>query len=252
MKKQRRWIALGIALMMLVGGVVGVMMTKDDKVVAETPKVSDKTITVVGDSTILVKPSIATVNYGIQTKAKDALAAQQDNAKKMDALMKAIKAVGIEDKDIQTSNYTINPYYDYSNNSAVLAGYEVSNTLQVTVRNLDNVSKVLDEGAKAGVNQANSIQFSITPEENEKYYLQALGQAMTSAKKKADELAKAIGTTAGQPLQVTEGRQQAPPIAYYSQMENAKAMMAAGDQAATPVAAGQLEIRAEVTAAYGF
>ena len=84
MKKQRRWIALGIALMMLVGGVVGVMMTKDDKVVAETPKVSDKTITVVGDSTILVKPSIATVNYGIQTKAKDALAAQQDNAKKKD------------------------------------------------------------------------------------------------------------------------------------------------------------------------
>jgi uncharacterized protein len=205
-------------------------------------------VTVQGTSTIKVTPTIAYVSIGVSTFNKDVTIAQSDNAKKMDAVYKALTAIGIAKEKIQTVSYYISPRYDYKDNISVLAGYDVINSIQVT-SDIAKVSNVIDLTVKQGINQANSISFGITDQERDAYYLQALDKAVVNAKTKAGVLAKAGGVTIGKPSQIIENSSASvTPIPY---LAYDKAMVSA-EGASTPISGGELDIIANVTVIYNY
>jgi uncharacterized protein len=205
------------------------------------------TITVQGTASITVSPTIAYVSIGVATFNKDAAAAQSENASKMDKVYKALDDLGISKNKIKTVTYNISPRYDYSNNTSTLTGYDVVNGIQVTVEDLAKVSQVLDMTVAQGVNQATSISFGITDQENNDTYLKALAEAVTNAKGKASALATAAGLTVDKPLQIIEGSQASVYPVYSYSYESAKAA-----DSATPISGGELKVTANVTLVYSY
>ena len=208
-----------------------------------------KTITVQGSSSITASPTIAYVSIGVTTFNKNAAAAQSENAVKMDRVYKTLASLGIKKDKIKTANYNIAPRYDYKNNVATLAGYNVINSILVTVTDLKKVSDVLDMTVKEGVNQSNSISFGVTDEERDKLYLQALSQAVVNAKEKANTIAAAAGIAISKPASIIEGSSAHFVQPNYRGMDMAKMSMEA---APTPISEGELTIDANVTVIYDY
>ena len=207
------------------------------------------TITVQGSSSITVSPTIAYVSIGVTTFNKNAASAQSENAVKMDRVYKTLASLGIKKDKIKTVNYNISPRYDYKNNVATLAGYNVINSIRVTVNDLKKVSDVLDMTVKEGVNQSNSISFGVTDEERDRLYLQALSQAVSNAKEKANTIAAAAGIAISKPANIIEGSSAHFVQPNYRAMDMAKM---ASETAPTPISEGELMIEANVTVIYDY
>ena len=208
-----------------------------------------KTITVQGSSSVTAAPTIAYVSIGVTTFNKNAATAQGENAVKMDRVYKTLASLGIKKDKIKTLNYNISPRYDYKNNVATLAGYNVINSIRVTVMDLKKVSDVLDMTVKEGVNQSNSISFGVTDEERDKLYLQALSQAVVNAKEKANTIATAAGITISKPANIIEGSSAHFVQPNYRAMDMAKM---ASEAAPTPISEGEMTIGANVTVIYDY
>ena len=207
------------------------------------------TITVQGSSSITVSPTIAYVSIGVTTFNKNAASAQSENAVKMDRVYKTLASLGIKKDKIKTVNYNISPRYDYKNNVATLAGYNVINSIRVTVNDLKKVSDVLDMTVKEGVNQSNSISFGVTDEERDRLYLQALSQAVSNAKEKANTIAAAAGIAISKPANIIEGSSAHFVQPNYRAMDMAKM---ASETVPTPISEGELMIEANVTVIYDY
>lgn len=208
-----------------------------------------KSITVQGSSSVTAAPTIAYVNIGVTTFNKNAATAQNENAVKMDRVYKTLASLGIKKDKIKTVNYNISPRYDYKNNVATLAGYNVINSIRVTVMDLKKVSDVLDMTVKEGVNQSNSISFGVTDEERDRLYLQALSQAVVNAKEKANTIATAAGITISKPANIIEGSSAHFVQPNYRAMDMAKM---ASEAAPTPISEGEMTIGANVTVIYDY
>ena len=208
-----------------------------------------KTITVQGSSSVTAAPTIAYVSIGVTTFNKNAATAQGENAVKMDRVYKTLASLGINKDKIKTLNYNISPRYDYKNNVATLAGYNVINSIRVTVMDLKKVSDVLDMTVKEGVNQSNSISFGVTDEERDRLYLQALSQAVVNAKEKANTIATAAGITISKPANIIEGSSAHFVQPNYRAMDMAKM---ASEAAPTPISEGEMTMGANVTVIYDY
>lgn len=149
------------------------------------------TITISGTGKITSKPDLAVVSLGLYSEGKEVPVIQDDNSKKVNAIIGSLKKLGIAEDDIQTSNYTISPKYDYSNGTQSVNGYTVSQSLTVKVRDLSRIGQVLSDAGNAGANQINGVTFSI--DDPAALKVQARAKAIEDARKKADELAKAMG-----------------------------------------------------------
>ena len=206
-------------------------------------------IIVHGSSSIAVSPTIAYISIGVTTFNKDVTAAQNENSVKMDRVYKALAAAGVSKNKTKTIAYNINPRYDYKNNVASLAGYNVLNNIRVTLTDLNKVGSILDLTVKEGVNQSNSITFAITDEERNKFYLSVLAEAVANAANKAKAIASAAGVTIGKPSNITENlsAQAAPPA--YRAMD---AVRMSSETIPTPISEGELTIVADVTVVYGY
>lgn len=198
-------------------------------------------MTVNATGTVKVMPDVAYVDFGVTTQNKDVKKAQSANKDLMNALFTAFQNGGLTKDDIRTINYGVNPLYDYSTGKNVLNAYQVVNTVEVTVKDIDKVGDYVDIAASAGANTDYSIKFDLL--DRNASYNQALAKAMQTAKAKADALASAGGYTIAGVLEVSEGSNN-----YAPQYLNAA--KAEADKAPTPITAGQLEITATVTAEY--
>lgn len=208
-----------------------------------------KTITVQGSSNVTAAPTIAYVSIGVTTFNKNAATAQSENAVKMDRVYKTLASLGIKKDKIKTVNYNISPRYDYKNNVASLAGYNVVNSISVTVEALKKVSDVLDMTVKEGVNQSSSIAFGVTDEERDRLYLQALSQAVVNAKEKANTIASAAGIAISKPANIIEGSSSHFVQPNFRAMDMAKMT---AEAAPTPISEGELTIEASVTVIYDY
>jgi uncharacterized protein YggE len=181
------------------------------------------------------------------TEDKDAKAAQRANAESMDKVIKAIKALSIDEKDIQTVNYSIYPVYNYvkETGESVIIGYRVNNTVNVTVRDLSKTGSVIDAAADSGVNTSNSISFGISNYED--YYNEALKNAVLAANRKANTVAGALGVELKGPVTINES-------GGYSPLSNYAVYDMRADEAAapTPIQAGSLNITAYVNIVYEY
>lgn len=170
------------------------------------------------------------------------------NSELMRSVFRALAQAGVSERDVSTSYLNLNPRYDYENRQngqPKLVGYRASNQVSITTRNLDNVGPLIDALITAGVNNINSIQFSVSNADSAEDI--ARDQAIAKARRKAQSMAAAAGVELGRLVSLSEGSTPAP-MPYFE----SSALMArsAAADSAPPLAPGQREIRATVTLSY--
>ena len=180
-------------------------------------------------------PDIATFSAGVVTQAADGNAALRQNAEQMNRVLAAIKAAGVADKDVQTSGISLNPQYRYEENQPPrITGYQASNTVNVKLREVAKMGKVLDALVASGANQVNGPSFGI--DDPEPLYDRARRDALKAARARAETYAGALGVRVRRIVSISEGGAAMP-----SPMPR-MAMMKAEAYDSTPVAAGESSV----------
>ncbi len=150
------------------------------------------TISAAGQGEVFVKPDIAQISFTIQKEKISLLDAQNEASVASNKLTNFLKSSGIEEKDIKTTNYSISPRYDYLENTGrIFRGYDVSETIEVKIRKIDDTGKILSGAANNGADQVGQVSFTIDDQEAVKR--QAREKAIIDAKQKADKLANDLG-----------------------------------------------------------
>jgi uncharacterized protein YggE len=204
------------------------------------------TISVSGEGKVLAKPDIGQVSLSVLSQAKTVAAAQKDNTEKMNKISKALKEMEIKEEDLKTTNYSIYPQYQYTSGRSVIIGYEVSQTLEVKIRDLDKVGDILGKAAAAGANQVGSLSFTF--DDLEKLRSEARQEAIDNAKSKAQDLAKSLGISLGKVVSFSESSSDGSvPVPLYS---SAKDDYGIGGGAAPDIQTGQNEIQIVVNLSY--
>jgi uncharacterized protein len=200
-----------------------------------------------GQGKVTVTPDIATISLGVSAQTLTVAEAQAQAAAAMSQVMTALTSAGIDKKDIQTQNFSIQQVtrWDDKTQQQVVLGFQVSNTVVAKLRAMDKIGSTVDAVVAAGGDNTriNGISFSV--ESPEKYYTQVRDLAMKDAKAKADQIAALAGVTLGKPTYVTENS-YAPanyPVAY-------KLDAAAGAGPTTPISAGETDITLSVQVTY--
>jgi len=162
----------------------------------------DVTISVQGEGEVLAKPDIGTFSFSVHAEGTDATEAQTKSAEATNAVLTYLKEQGIADKDVRTENYYLNPKYRYEQRicpansycppgEPIIDGYEVSQTVTVKVRNLDDAGKLISGAGERGATNISGLQFTIDDETV--LQAQAREKAIADAKEKAQALASDLG-----------------------------------------------------------
>lgn len=200
------------------------------------------TIAVSGTGEVTGTPDTLIIDMGVQVLRPSVGEATGEAARLAQAVIDALKAEGVAEKDIQTTNYSIWPEYDYRNDSQTLKGYRVSNTVSAKIRNLDKAGEVIDAATAAGGNDAivNGIRFDL--ESNGALITAAREAAWNDAKAKAEQLAALAEVRLGQAVSISEtSTPTQPPIVY------AEATAGAAFDTATPIQSGEASVSVVVT-----
>ncbi len=199
-----------------------------------------RTITMTGSGEARAVPDQAALSAGVVSDAKTAAAALADNTAKMNAVFAAIRKLGVDDKSIQTSGFSVSPQYPAYNSGEPrrITGYEVSNTVTVRLDDLIKLGAALDALVSAGANRIDSVGFSL--HDPAKLLEQARENAVKDATGKAQTYAQAAGATLGPIQSIEEGSNAgARPMV----LEQA----GLGAARAVPIAAGEQTVTATVT-----
>ena len=244
MTSSRRLLALSfLALALSLGAMIKSVAAQD--ALPPVEPLREATITITGTADVTAEPDIAVVSAGAVTEATTARAALDANSKIMNDAFATLRALGIADRDMQTSNLSVSPRYtwfetqDGERRPPRIDGYTVSNTLTVRVRDLATIGEVLDALIDAGVNQMGGLAFAI---DDPRALLQdARRQAVADARAQADLLAEAAGVSLGRIVGIAQDsfRPVEPPM-----MRMAAESMAAD---AVPIATGEQRLTASVT-----
>ncbi|MCK5217739.1 MAG: SIMPL domain-containing protein [Methanosarcinales archaeon] len=205
------------------------------------------TIIVSGTGTVSMAPDKAIVYLGVETQAAEVVNAQQSNAEKMDTIIKALNEAGIADEDIVTSNYHIYPKRDYEHVDRKIIGYVVSNQLEVTVKDIDTVGKIIDKAVEAGANTVNNVNFCLSDRKQEDARKKAIENAVYAARSDADTLGEALGVTILGPIEATTsgGSYNAPYVARVESFSIEKGMD-------TPILPEDVSVNAYVNVIFQF
>lgn len=153
-------------------------------------------VTVEGSGKVTVKADVAVINVGVLTDKNTVAQAQKENTEKMNNITKSLKNdFKIEYKDIKTSQYIINPRYDWSDGSQRIIGYSVNQSVEIKVRDFDKIGNILAKMAELGTNSLNGPTFTI--DDPEIYKAQAREKAIAQAKDKAKILSQQVGIYLG-------------------------------------------------------
>jgi len=194
---------------------------------------------------VKVAPDMATITFGVMTEAVTAREAMAMNATRMTEVAAAMRRAGLAERDIQTSGLNLQAQYDYQENQPPkLRGYQATNRVTVKIHDLSKVGTTADAVVAAGVNQIDGISFGLDdPRAAED---EARRMAVTALQSKARLYAGALGVTLGGIRTLSEGGGYQPPQPM--PMVFARAAMAESDS--TPVSAGELSVKIEITGVY--
>lgn len=197
-------------------------------------------LNVTGIGTIEAAPDMASLSIGVTTQGETAVAALAANSAAMEAVMARLAAAGVEARDMQTSNLSVNPNWTgYDTNSPTISGYIAANMLTVTIRDLAGLGQVLDAAVQDGANTLNGLSFGFV--DPGPLLDEARKEAVADARARAELLAAAAGVKLGRIVSISEGTAPEGPIPLY------KAELAA---APVPVAGGEMNVEAAVTIFY--
>ena len=221
---------------------------------------TDRTIQVSGTAVVNVLPDRALIQLGVQSNGKSPKEAQAKNATTISKVIKTIKSLGVEAKDISTDQYIIEPLYeDYD--SLSIKGYRIYNVISITMRDVNKTSEVIGTAFQAGANQIVNVEFYTS--ELRKYRDQAREMAMKAATEKASALAQTAGAVTDCVLHINEnswsyfngwnwwsgGNTQN--LWTQNAVQNATpASTGTSSSEDSPVSMGQISVRAEVSATF--
>jgi len=202
-------------------------------------------ITVSGQGKIYAKPDIAIVNLGTKTSGLTVADVTKKNTEVMNAVIEAVKALKIEEKDIQTTNYSLLPNYNYTQYSGrIFEGYILEQSIQVKIRDFTKIGDVLGQTTAKGANLVGDLQFTI--DNPEQFREQARAKAIEKAKANANNLAKESGIKLGKLVNVYENYNSYPMM-----YEKSAGMGGATDSAPAPtIEPGQQEINVTINLTY--
>ena len=204
-------------------------------------------ISVTGIGEISAAPDTAYVSSGVTSQGATAREALDANSAAMEQLIATLKEAGIAERDIQTSNFSVNPNYVYSDARDAegysqpprIDGYQVSNTVTVRIRDLDSLGQVLDQQVSVGANTINGISFAV--EDTTALEDEARKAAFADARRKAELYAETAGEDLGDVVSITENQGYSSP-----QPMQMRAAMAYDESAKVPVATGELTFQISV------
>ena len=194
---------------------------------------------------VKVAPDMATISFAVVTEASSAAEAMRLNAARMNQVMAALRRAGIAERDVQTSGLNLSAQYDYVQNEPPrLRGYQAQNRVTVIINDLDAVGSTADAVVAAGVNQIDGIGFGLKDPSAAENAARRL--AVRALQGKANLYADALGVQLGGIRSLNEGGgYSAPqPMPMYVRAEMAQ------DAGSTPIAAGQLTVRIDITGVY--
>lgn len=202
---------------------------------------AERLITVTGSGQVEAKPDMARLSVGVTTEAKTASQAMADNSQRMAAVLQRLRDSGIAARDMQTRQLAVSPRMDRSGANRgeppTISGYGASNSLNVRIRDLAALGRILDDVLDSGANQFNGLTFGLS--EPTPHLDEARRLAVADARRKAELYATAAGVTLGQVISVSEPGSAGPqPVARF------EAMAAARD--GVPLAEGEVVTSASV------
>jgi uncharacterized protein YggE len=204
----------------------------------------DARVVVTGEGSISVPPDYGRIRAGVTTRAKTAKEATEANTRLMTAVIAALRDAGVEQKDIQTSQFSVFPVYAprEPNTEPKLSGFSASSQLGVTIRQLASAGAILDRLITAGANDIGNVEFLHA--DTSKKLDAAREAAIADARRKAEVYARAAGLALGRVVWITEDSGYAPPV----EMK----MMRAASLAASPVPVSAGEDTLQVRITVGF
>lgn len=216
---------------------------------AQDAKPREATINVSGEGEASIAPDTAILSFSVLKQAQTAQAALSDNSKAMAEVQAALKAAGIADKDMQTTNFSVQPVYrqiepkDGVYVPPEITGYQVTNGLSVRVRDIKKLGDILDTSVKLGINQGGDITF--TNDDPEATVTAARKKAVENAVAKARTLSEAAGVKVGRVIEINENTPR--PVAMPAPMARVQMMEKAES---VPVAAGENSYRVTVNVTF--
>jgi uncharacterized protein len=216
---------------------------------APSPAAGVRSVTVVGEGSVSIEPDIARANIGVEVVQATVQEAVAEAREVMEAVLAALEEAGVAAEDIQTSGYNIwaeRHFGEMTRSNEEQVRYRVSNNVTVTIRNLEEVSAVLDAAIDAGANNVYGVSFSLddpTTIESE-----AREKAVENARTKAEELAGLTGTEVGAVISISEVIGQGG--GYFGGNFAASARDGLGGGGAGPIAPGQLRLTMQLQITY--
>jgi uncharacterized protein YggE len=225
-----------LLLLAILAGVVGLLYARPATAQTSVGVPGMRQVTVAGHGEVQGRPDTASVQIGVETEAATAKDALAQNTAQAQALQKKLADLGVATKDIQTSNFGINP--TYGSDGRQVTGYHVTNSVTVTIRNLDQAGALLDQVVQAGANSIYGVSFSIG--DQQKLLEQARAQAVADAKARATQLATAGGAAVGDVLVLSENANMPVPLPMAARAAEA------APSSAVPVQPGEQSIAVDV------
>ncbi|MEO7002110.1 MAG: SIMPL domain-containing protein [Ktedonobacterales bacterium] len=238
----------GLSLVLLTALTLGIVsLAKSGNVSTLAVGASQQTgIAVCGQGTAFVQPDQAQVTAGVQATAPSAQAARSQAARAMNAVLAALTNAGVANQDIQTSYFAIEPTYSYGSGGPQPTGYSATNTVQVTIHQVNAVGTIVDAVTQAGGNNVVVQGIAFTSSNPTQGKTQAEQNALADAHRQAQQIAQGSGITLGAPISIQVGSCGNTPIP----PSFAQAASAGNGDTSTPIQAGQQQISVIVDVVY--
>ncbi len=216
--------------------------------IAQTPHPNsiqpETTLSISAEADVKREPDIAFISAGVRTEAETAAAAVRENAERMNGVVEALRDAGVAERDMQTSNFSVQPRYDYSRDRTPprLIGYLATNQITAKVDDLGNLGATIDALVEAGGNTFNGVRFALEDESEARDEARRL--AIADALSRADLYAEATGLSVKRIVTISEN------VSYRGPRPIAVARAAALEADTTPIAAGEVGYTATVNVTF--
>ena len=240
------WTLTAFLIVLTISGVVGINnKIKENRYIGQDVMIRN-TFSVSGSAEVYAKPDLGLITFSVKTESKTVANAMLDNSKKMNNIIDRLKELEVEDKDLKTTAFNIRPRYEYERESGkqTLVGYGITQSLEVKIRNLDNVGKIIQGATDKGANQVGNLSFVIDNEEEFKE--QARAEAIKKAQAKAKKIAEELGVKIIGVVSFDEGV-QTPSFNY---LEKAVYGMDGGGEISPSIETGENKIEVNVSIVY--
>lgn len=257
MKKGPRAVLLILITILLISSVIWVVVDIQNKIregkYIGKDVVPANTITVSGTGEVFTKPDLALITFSVKNEAKSVSEAMTENTKNMNNVIGFLKEKGIEEKDLKTVTFNVYPRYEWHQitknysyrpeGERVLVGYEVIQSLEVKIRDMEKIGEIIEGVTKKGANLAGNLQFTV--DNQDEFKKQARKEAIRKAKAKAEELTSQLGVKLGNVSSFHEN------VVFPRYFETQKAIPVESGGDSTPqIETGENEISVTVTITY--